>query len=283
MPFANPGTAWRIALQALPIKTLQAGDDAFTYREAGAGEAIVFLHGISSGSASWVHQLIHFRAQARCIAWDAPGYGGSTPLQEQRPSASHFERALQHFLDALKIERLTLVAHSLGAIMAVAFAAKHPDCVNGMILLDPASGYGSFPHEVADAKLNSRLQQLRELGIEGLAETRSKVLVSIHGSPEAIELIEWNMRQLSVAAYTQAAQMLAGADLISDARSFHGRVLVACGSADEITPEDQCRRVAEAFSDARYFTLPSLGHASYIEDPEAVNRIISNLIGTHNG
>jgi pimeloyl-ACP methyl ester carboxylesterase len=283
MLFANPGTAWRITLQEFPINTLQASNDVFTYREAGVGGAIVFLHGISSGSGSWVHQLTHFREQARCIAWDAPGYGGSTPLKEERPSASDFGRALLHFLDALKIERLTLVAHSLGAIMAAAFAAKHSDRVNGMILLDPASGYGSLPHEVADAKLNYRLQQLRELGIEGLAKRRSKALVSPQGPPEAIELSEWNMRHLSAAGYTQAARMLAGADLISDARNFHGKVLVACGSADEITPEDQCRRVAEAFSDAQYRTLPGLGHASYIEDPKAVNRTISDFMGTHNG
>jgi len=50
-----------------------------SYREAGAGPALVLLHGIGSSSASWLFQLESL-AGYRLIAWDAPGYGGSAFL-----------------------------------------------------------------------------------------------------------------------------------------------------------------------------------------------------------
>jgi pimeloyl-ACP methyl ester carboxylesterase len=264
-------------LQALIPKSVGAEGDVFTYREAGAGQAIVFLHGISSGSGSWVHQLTHLRYRARCIAWDAPGYGGSSAVNTLRPTATDYGQALERFLNALKIERVLIVAHSLGALMATAFAAKHPGRVRGMVLLDPAIGYGASPREEAEAKLKTRLKQLNELGLAGLAETRSVALVSKDASQDAIELIQWNMRHLSPSGYTQAARMLAAADLLRDAKAFPGQVLIACGTEDTITPEDKCRRVAEVFQRGSYAGLPGLGHASYIEDPIAVNQKIDEF------
>ena len=244
---------------------------------------MVFLHGISSGSGSWVHQLTHFGSSARCVSWDAPGYGKSSALANPFPSASDYERALAGFLDAVQVESSLIVAHSLGAIMAAAFAARHPDRVRAMVLLDPATGYGSLPHEQGIAKLNSRLSQLGDLGIEGLARTRAGALVSDRASPEAIELIRWNMTKLSHGGYSQAAQMLAGADLLQDAKVFKSRVLVACGTEDRITPEADCREVALAFARGQYLGLQGLGHASYIEAPRVVNhRIAEFYMGTQN-
>lgn len=268
---------WRSALDTMALQRVQVADGVFSYREAGAGYPMVFLHGISSGSGSWVHQLTHFRFSARCISWDAPGYGSSTVLTDPWPSASDYERAFGMFLDSLKIEGSLIVAHSLGAIVATAFAARHPDRVRGMVLLNPAIGYGASPREEARVKLNSRLSQLNELGIEGLATTRATALVSDKASPEAVELIRWNMTQLSPNGYTQAARMLVSSDLLKDAKTFKPKVLVACGTEDRITPEENCRQVASAFSRGQYLALQGLGHASYIEAPHVVNQRIAEF------
>lgn len=274
---AEPVTPWRSALQTLELHTIQAEEGVFSYRETGSGEAIVFLHGISSGSGSWVHQLVHFQATARCIAWDAPGYGSSSALKDQCPSSVEYGTALGRFLDALRVEGTLIVAHSLGAIMASAFAAKHPDRVSGMVLLDPAIGYGGSTREEAEVKLNARLSQLLDQGVEGFAETRSAALVSGNASQEAIDLIRWNMTQLLPAGYTQAARMLATSDLLGDATGFPGKVLVECGTEDRITPEEKCRLVASAFLRGQYVGLQGLGHASYVEAPQVVNQHIAEF------
>jgi pimeloyl-ACP methyl ester carboxylesterase len=269
--------SWRTALQAFPIREVDTDAGVVTFRESGTGDAIVLLHGISSGCGSWVYQLSHFARSARCVAWDAPGYGGSLAIEAASPTAADYAHRLQLFLDALQIQQALVVGHSLGALMAAAFAAQHADRVRAMVLLNPAIGYGAAPPETAKRKLSARLEQLAAVGVEGLAETRAQVLVSPHAPSDAVELIRWNMRRLVPSGYVQAARMLAYGNLLNDAASYAGSVLVASGTEDSITPPDACRGVAEAFPQARYCALPGLGHASYLEDPVLVNRHLDDF------
>lgn len=238
---------------------------------------MILLHGISSGSGSWVHQLAHFQATARCIAWDAPGYGGSSQLDTATPIAAEYGEALKVLMAALEIESTMLVGHSLGALIATSFAREHSSRVAGMVLLDPAVGHATLPQDEANAKLEARIKQLQELGMSGLAITRSANLVSGNASDDARAHVRWNMELLSESGYTQAAGMLSRGDLIHDASGYPGRVVVASGSEDTITPESQCRRAAAAFPQGSYVSLPSLGHSTPVEDPASINLLLSEF------
>ena len=67
-------------------RIVRAGDATFSYLEAGSGPALVLLHGIGSAAASFRHQLEALSARFRVVAWDAPGYGASTPFAIDRMS-----------------------------------------------------------------------------------------------------------------------------------------------------------------------------------------------------
>ena len=58
--------------------------------------------------------------------------------------------------------------------------------------------------------------------------------------------------------------------VVGDAASAGAPVVVMCGSADTVTPEEGCRKIAAACPGARYLTLPGLGHAGYVEAPVLV-------------
>lgn len=268
-----------IAVEALvarhPERTVAAGAGVVSYREAGADPALVLLHGIGSGAASWVHQLEALSTRFRVIAWDAPGYGRSTALAGTAPAAADYAQALASFLDALRVDRLVLVGHSLGALIATRFAAAQPGRVRGLVLLNPARGYRNAPPEVRKQKLDDRLEAMARLGPAGHARERVASLVGPGASQAARDLIVWNGSRLDSAGYAQAARMLADGDLADDARRVTGRVLVACGSEDRVTPESGCREIAAAFARAEYRSLPGLGHASYIENPTAVDDAIA--------
>src|SRR5687768_11070562 len=111
-----------------------------SYRETGAGQALVLLHGIGSSSASWLNQLETLKGY-RLIAWDAPGYGNSDFLKSEKPKAADYAEALHAFLDRLILKDVVIVANSLGCLMAGAYAAAHPERIRSMILLDPAAGH----------------------------------------------------------------------------------------------------------------------------------------------
>jgi pimeloyl-ACP methyl ester carboxylesterase len=253
----------------------RSGD--ISYREAGAGQALVLLHGIGSSSASWLYQLERLEG-FRLIAWDAPGYGESAFLRQKEPTPADYAQALAGMIERLLLKDVVLVANSLGALMAGAYACAHPERVRSMLLLGPAGGYGSDPAQEREEKLRSRLQQLDELGPDGLAEQRSPNLIGSKAQPDALALVQWSQRRIHPAGYRQAAHCLANGRLADDARHFRKKALVLCGSEDRITPETGCKQIAAAFPNATYRSLAGLGHAAHVEDPKLVNRLITEFV-----
>jgi len=264
-------------LLAWPVRRIGIAGRSFGYRDAGSGPALALLHGIGSGSGSWLHQFETLSSEFRLIAWDAPGYGESTALAGEAPTAADYAGALAALLDALSIQRLVLVGHSLGALIAAAFAARHAARLRGLVLMNPATGYGRAEPRVRDEKLRTRLASM-DGGPAGMAAKRAAQLVSASASQEARELVERGMRQLDPAGHAQAARMLANANLLEDAARYAGPALVIGSSGDTVTPEDRCRRAAAAFAGARYLSLAGPGHASYIEAPLLANAAIADFV-----
>lgn len=83
----------------------------------------------------------------RVLAWDMPGYGESPMLAAAPADAGDYADALARMLDRAGVEQTILVGHSLGALVAAAFAAKYPQRMFYPVLADVAQGYGQRkPH-----------------------------------------------------------------------------------------------------------------------------------------
>jgi pimeloyl-ACP methyl ester carboxylesterase len=189
------------------------------------------------------------------------------------PAASDYAAALVDWLDALDLERCLIVGHSLGAIVAGAFAAEHASRVAGLMLVSPAGGYGAASIEVREEKRDARLAMLAELGPRGLADKRSANMLSAHASEDARAWVRWNMARIVPAGYAQATHLLANADLASDLARYRGRIAVAVGADDTITPPAACERIAEA-ARVSLRVIPHAGHAGYVESPAAYTTLI---------
>jgi pimeloyl-ACP methyl ester carboxylesterase len=255
-------------IAAFPARKVVVGGKALSYRESGEGPALVLLHGIGSGSASWLFQLEDLAQWYRVIAWDAPGYGESDAFSIEEPHPDDYARALSVLLNALQLKKFVLVGQSLGCLMAAAYARMFPQ-LPSMMLISPAAGY-SGNHE----KIRERLKAFDELGAEGVAEKRAAGLLSPHPPPIALELVRWNFRRIRRDGYRQASYCLANGNMLEDAPLYRGKTLVACGSADTVTPEAGCKVIASRFVNSAYRSLPGLGHASQAEAPGLVNDII---------
>ncbi len=207
----------------------------------------------------------------RVMAWDAPGYGSSTPLQPAAPVATDYADALAAWLDALEIARCHLVGHSLGAQMACRFARLHPDRVLSLLIGSPASGYGTAGEEVQRRRRADRLEILEELGVKGMARERHTALLSDQAPAWARARVHDQMARLRPAGYRQAVELLVMGDIHVDARAIEIPVTVVVGDHDQVTPPEACRKVADSLGQARFTLLPGPGHACYVEDPAAFN------------
>jgi pimeloyl-ACP methyl ester carboxylesterase len=271
------------ALAQFPEARIETAAGTIGYRFAGAqhqtATPVVLLHGIGSGAASWVRQLDTLGATRRVFAWDAPGYGHSTPVAPHSPVAADYAASLAAWLDALGITRCVLVGHSLGAIVAGAFAAREPRRVVGLLLVSPANGYGAALAQVREEKREARLAMLAELGPEGLARERSENMVSAHADEAAREWVRWNMARIVPAGYAQSTHLLANANLAADVERYRGRMGVAVGADDAITPPAACDRVAKA-AHVSLQVIPRAGHAGYVEAPEVYSDLIETFSNT---
>lgn len=253
-----------------PLRHVACTHGAMGWREAGSGLPLVLLHGIGSGSQSWAGQLDALAGRYRVVAWDAPGYAESAPLPNPTPLADDYVRALADFLARLGIDELVLVGHSLGALVATAWAAQPTARLHALVLASPACGYGLCAPEVRHAKWQERVAAIEQLGPVGLAAERAANLCAPGAPEEVVAKVRCNMARVTSRGYAQAAHMLAHDDLLTHLRRVAAPLSVLCGELDRTTPPEACAAVAEAVS-APFTRLQGVAHACYVEDPPAFN------------
>jgi pimeloyl-ACP methyl ester carboxylesterase len=269
---------WQDTLRPFPLLTADTVAGRVQFRQAGLGPRVthVLLHGIGSGSASWVQQLqvAAGRADLRLLAWEAPGYGQSAPLAPASPQADDYAHRLWHWLDQMAAhDPVVLVGHSLGAIMAAAAARLQPHRVARLVLLAPARGYGDAEPQLRHEKLTTRLNLLQRLGPGGMAQARASAMLSAQASDDQRALVAHTMAQVHPHGYTQAAHLLGNAVLWRDLQQLRCEVLLASGEADTITPAHDVRALAERLG-LHWHSLGPVGHACALEAADAVNALL---------
>ena len=266
---------------------LEAGGVRFSYCAAGpgadpgagsAGPPLVLLHGIGSNARSWAEQLGGLRDLRRVVAWDAPGYGDSTPVAPPRPTAAEYAERLARFLDGLGLDRIVLLGHSLGALVAGSFTAARPERVERLILANPALGHRTDPAAPLPPPAQDRLDDLAALGPAGFAAKRAPRLLSAMATPAEIARAREAMAEIHPGGYRQAVAMLAQGDLRADAGAVAVPTLVLSGAEDSVTPPAGSRALAAATPNARYLEIEGAGHLSYLERPAAFNAAVCEFL-----
>lgn len=238
----------------------------------------VLLHGIGSASASWLAQLqaAHHGADANVhvLAWDAPGYGASSALAPAAPAAADYAERMWAWLDELQVKQaVTLVGHSLGALMAGAATRSMSARVRRLVLLAPALGYARASAELRDQKLADRLASLAALGPAGMAKKRAAAMLAEPADVDQLAFVEHVMAAIDPDGYTQAARMLAGGDLLAEIQGVRCPITVASGSADTITPPPACQELARQIG-ASYVSLGAVGHSCALQAADRVNGLL---------
>ncbi|EJD6042121.1 alpha/beta hydrolase [Providencia rettgeri] len=271
----------------LPIEKLPAqqladfGQYRLNWRCSGHGHAVVLLHGISSGSASWVSQLASssLTDHYRLYSWDAPGYSGSSMLNTAKPTAVDYATALKAFLDSLKIQQVVLVGHSLGALIASAFAAQYSQQVKGLFLANPAQGYASKSPEQQASVYQQRQMIVTNSGLQAYAENRAAALLSPNATSEKIDWVKQNMEKLNPQGFLAAAWMLAHDDISLYLKGYNGPIEILAGTDDTITPPQQVQQLAIQ-QECPFWLIKQAGHASYLDTPTQFNHHLKQFLET---
>ena len=122
------------------------------YVDEGSGDPVVLLHGWGGQAASMTPLIVGLRDKYRVLAFDLPGFGGSSPppVPWGTPEYAAF---VEKAVTSLGIARATYVGHSFGGRIAIWLAAHAPETVQALVLVDAA---GIRP----PATLRRRMRQL---------------------------------------------------------------------------------------------------------------------------
>jgi pimeloyl-ACP methyl ester carboxylesterase len=128
----------------LEPRTVDAGGIETSYREAGAGEPVVMLHGSGPGVsaiANWQHNIGTLARRFRVLAPDIVGFGATERPDDIVYSLRTWTDQIWAFLDALGIANTAIVGNSLGGRIALQMATDRPDRITKMVLMG-APGIG---------------------------------------------------------------------------------------------------------------------------------------------
>ncbi|MCJ7873521.1 alpha/beta hydrolase [Phaeobacter sp. J2-8] len=257
--------------------------DGVEYAErSGDGPVVVLLHGIGSNAASFAPLLPQLPADWRVVIWNAPGYGRSEPLPDNWPVASDYAEALAGLFDRLNLQDVLLAGHSLGTLVAAAFATTYRERVSRLLLASPALGHGMARGGALSPAAQARIDDLTTMGAKDFAAARADRLVFEPGAnPDLVAGVRRSMEQVQMPGYGQAARMLASGRLLDDAQRLCLRTDVIVGAGDRITPPDGAARVHAALRPdwrGRFTQLPAAGHALYQQDPKGFATAMAHLI-----
>jgi pimeloyl-ACP methyl ester carboxylesterase len=113
---------------------LQLSQGHVFWRETGRGEPLVFLHGSWGDGDQWQSLVPYLCDSHRCVVPDLLGFGNSTLAYSSVTTQVEW---LDAYFDKLRLEEVTLVAHSLGAWVAASYALVHSDRVKRLVLIAP--------------------------------------------------------------------------------------------------------------------------------------------------
>jgi 2-hydroxy-6-oxonona-2,4-dienedioate hydrolase len=267
-----------------------AGPIRVHYNEAGNGETLIFCEGQGAGTSAWVvyHRVLtHLAARFRCVLLDQPGYGKSDPLVVTTESRSTmYARTVRDVMDALGIERATIVDMSFGAQTAQVFALDYPERVNRLVL--HAAGIGGpalFPSSpdtsLAFVRMNEAFEQPSIASLRGMMN--AFLYRGEQYSDEELMLAErlagWLARPELEAA--RKASKSVRRDIVADLGKIAVPVLMMHGRNDLIMPLEGALRLVGALPDARLIVFPNCGHWIPFERPKEFARYVVDFVEHH--
>lgn len=245
----------------------------------GAGDVVLFLHGVGGGAASWAPQLARFSRNRCAAAWDMPGYGASA--LEGEMSFPALADALCALLDSKGWDRVHLVGHSMGGMVAQEFAVERQDRLFSLTLSATSSAFGSPDGEFQRRFVRDRLAPLDGgATMADLADELVAGMMSGDADPKGLERARRCMSEVPEATYRAAVRCITGFDRRENLSRIRVPALAVAGENDANAPAAMMERMASRVAGCRYVRLPGLGHLANLENPAAFNVVLEEFLAT---
>lgn len=262
-------------------KFIMAGSTALHVCDSEKGErCVVLLHGYLESMLVWDDFIPLLYKKVRVVTVDLPGHGISVVTGDTH-TMEFLADTVAEGLKTLGIKRCTLVGHSMGGYVALAFCERYPEMLDGLVLLS------STPYADTLEKAANRRREI-ELVRAGKKELLARVAPAAGFAKEnrtrlqdAIEDLE---EQVFVTEDEGIVALLNGMISRSDRndmlRKTHVSVLFILGRKDEYIPAEAAERMISEHPEAQIAWLENSGHMGFLEEPGAAAQAILDFAGS---
>jgi 3-oxoadipate enol-lactonase len=250
--------------------------DGIHVEEQGAGAPLVLVHGLGGNTAIWRWVLPLLAGRFRVIAYDLRGLGRSGP-----PPDPYTIDELVSDLDAVvgdvAGEGVALVGHSLGAAVALAYAAGHGGRLRAVVGVSAPS----LTTEEQAVALRQRARLALAEGMEGMAELHATV--GLPAEFRAAQPEETDAYRAVIAAgrpegYAALCGVIAELDLTAALGRIDVPVLLVQGTLDPIVTPADARATADRIAGCELVELEGCGHVVPIERPTELATIAAGFV-----
>jgi 3-oxoadipate enol-lactonase len=247
----------------------------------GTGPAVIFAHGVLYSCRMWDAQIPALRSRFRCIAYDHRGQGQSevTAAGYDMETVAEDGAAL---IRALGIAPVHFVGLSMGGFVGMRLAARSPELIRSLVLLDTSADPES-PEALPRYRLLTFIA--RWLGQRPVAGSILKIMhgASMRADPaRAGDLAAWR-RHLVASDRTGLIRAVRGVLQRSGFRDQLSKIqvptLVMVGEEDTATVPARSEALAAAIPGAKLVRVPLAGHMSPIDNPDFVTGQLQAFLG----
>lgn len=286
-------TFWTDALGA-SVRYYDAGGIRTRAIEAGEGEPVILMHGLSGHAESFIRNVVPLaQAGYHVYAIDAVGHGYSDKPADATYHAPLFEAHLGGFLDAIGAERAHVLGQSLGAWTAWRLALAEPHRVRSLI---SATGAGVLLSDEASRRESEAIhKRVGSVTARAVGEpTRERVRARLEwlmASPDRVpdELVETRYRIFTLPD-SRAVMAKMTAEQTGEANRAHlireddlartaVPTLIMWTDKNPTVPASTARRAADLVPGARFELIEDAGHWPQFEQPEAFHRVVLDFLG----
>jgi pimeloyl-ACP methyl ester carboxylesterase len=242
---------------------------------------LVFSHGLLWSSRMFDAQVSALRGRYRCIAWDHRGQGGSdvppgrAPITVEECYADGVE-----LIERLGVGPVHFVGLSMGGFVGMRLAARRPDLVRSLVLLETSADPEPAEHVARYRRLAGVVRWL------GPVPVASRVMPIMFGRTFLTDPARAEDRELWRAQLARNRRSIARAVLgVVERDGVYGELsritaptLVVVGSEDAATAPARSERLAAAIPGAQLTVVPAAGHSSTVEQPDRVTALLAEFL-----
>jgi pimeloyl-ACP methyl ester carboxylesterase len=246
------------------------------YQRAGAGPALVFVHGAACDSRIWEPQLESLADEFTVVAWDEPGAGRSSDVPADF-RLEDYGACLAALIETLALGPAHVAGLSWGSTLALELYRRRPELVASLIL---AGGYAGWKGSLPAEEVSARVAGLREMFAAPPEEFDPTLPGLLADNPPAdcVRLLEETAADVRPVSMQIALTLMAETDLTAVLPQITVPTLLIWGESDARSPLSVASAFHDAIPGAHLVVISEAGHMSNLEQPEAFNDAIREFV-----